>query len=430
MDGLMYFMPWSGNGGDFYGHPGLMNLLYYLWSEVFGNTISSARHFVLTSSCLTLLSIYAVVCRSFGVFVGFCTALSFFLLPLFQIESIIFMQLLGSFAPALFALYFYKSERLFFYCLLATAGLLWLESAIAIPLAILFFELKEKKQWKWRDISRLAFLIAPVLSMALFFLVRSQTGMIEKHVTQDLVIRRLFNPLLIISENNWHELAENRWTTLAENLPMGFVFIFVMTLGWALTQKKIPKLETTGRVLGLAFVLQLAFYSLYSEHPGGGDFYLGFIFLFMMFFIVMNTLSLGRILSLGVIVLIGSNTLVQLHKIEYGMSPVTIYEYTRHAEYSQLKKKIEAIPGGPYGCFQQEFEFQVVFCHPFFNLVPGNIEPVTQMEESDIVILDNQDPMAWEELYSHAMAPTGRSEYIGEFRDADLSILWIESFAD
>lgn len=430
MNGFGFFMPWAGNGGDFYGHPGLMNLLYYLWSEVFGNTISSARHFVLASSCLTVVAIYTLVGRTYGIFVGFFTALSFFLLPLFQIESIIFMQLLGSFAPALFALYFYQRGNLFFYSVLATAGFLWLESAIAIPMAVLFYEIKGNFRNGRKFTGRLLTLLVPFLCAILFFIVRSQSEQIQKHVTQDLVIRRLLNPILIITENDWQELVNNRWATFTENLPFGFMVIFLLITGWSLFFRKIPRLGLTGKILGVAFLLQLTFYSLYSEHPGGGDFYLGFIFCFMVFFLMMSVVKHGKALSLGVIFLLAVNTWFQLKLPGYGMSPVTIDEYTRHEEYSRMKKKIEAIQGGPMRCFQFEFVYHNIFCHPFFNLVPENIQSVTKMDASNIVIIDNKDPTAWDQLYSHKMAPTGRSVHLGGIRGSDLSILWIKSFAD
>lgn len=423
--GISFFYPWSGNGGFLYGHPGFMNFLYYCWSRVFGVDLHSTRMFCLSVHTLLIPFFYLTLRKGLGREVAFYSSVAVMLLPLFQVETVLFVVELGSYTLAFTALFFYMRNSIFLYSLFASLAFLYLESALAFAAGVLVYELVWGRKQLFQRPSRLVFLLMPLVTAILFFLIKVSFDAHGAHITQDLVLRRLMNPLLIFTETDFILLGKARWYTLEECLPLVFICVFPLVAAYFFLKKKHLFQENLFFILFFAAFLQLVFGSFFSEAMGGSDFYAGFFVMFLIFFISLKEFPFFHILALLTLSVLGVNTYKEVNFRGHGWFQTSFAEYSRIDEIVLAKKIMESVKGGPFKCSLGGFDYSYLFCSEFFQVKPSNFRIVESLEDSDVLIARPHSEYEQGIIRQHNLK-VEKGPYLGRLHGKDTNLYFIQ----
>ena len=395
VESLAHFLPWKGKQADFYGHPGMMNLLYFQFGEWFGKSIVSLRLFCLLMSGALLVVYYSLLKSHVNRFTALFAGLSFLALPMFQVQSLVFYNELGSFALALGGLFFYFKRQYWLYALFASAAFLYLESSLAYSLAVIIVDRKSGTNW-WA-------LLTPMAVAILFFFLRGlAVGEVVEHGTQELVMRRLMNPWLILREINWFQLASARWYTLADNvsawmapvLVVGGLLPFVGHRRW-----QPPRLLW---VLFVGWIFQLLFFSLLSTEEGGRDFFSGFLLLFAGIYFLLSCLTAKKWLVggaglVGLLLVSG----MALGNKQHSWFYTSFYDYQKWDSKKQtIRQGILSLGEGPFLCHAELNLHNFLFCSDFFGERPDNIQQVGERNQSTFTLTRQGDERSQGKLNS------------------------------
>lgn len=421
------FYPWSGEQSLFFGHPGLMNLSYWCFQFLAGNDLESVRLFCLIMSTSLLGVFYLLLKKWVNTSTAFFACLAFLSLPMFQVQSIVFFNELGSFTLALLGVHFFLQKRYFSYALLASLAFLYLESSIAYSLAIFLLAGGcSREHFKSRGILRWVAMMTPFLVVALFFCLRELSGVDSyEHNTEALVLRRLFQPWLIFQEIHWGNLARARAYTFLENL--GWIFSPVVLFGGLVPFIWREKFQPP-RVLYyllVAGLLQLIFFSLFSTEEGGRDFFSGYLVLFSGLFFCFSRLPKGKTFSLAVLILLCVVSVVKLNTPQISWFHTKLEDYhSFKVRVSGLKTAIEGLGEQDLKCSPRLGHLNSLFCTDFFAIRPDNIQIVSKRRESNFSLLKRGDTLGMNKLLRYHTIK--KTIDLGTFFPEGVQGIWLE----
>ncbi len=384
------FLPWSGSGSLFYGHPGGMNFLYFLFSKFFWNDLQAARLFCLIMSSLCIFFYYLLLKFQMKPLMSALAASSLLILPMFQVQSLLFLNEYGSYALAFASLVAYQKNKMGTYAALMSMAVFYLESALSYALAIIFIEfLQTRKSIRAFICLKNWALFTPILLLLFFFLTKS-FGVSEPftHNTQDLVLRRLSRPPLIYSEINWSNWLRARSYTFTENLPFSVTFLIIMLpiLGW-MQKIKWPHFI---QILFFASITQFVFFSFLSVDIGGRDFFGVFCFLFATSFFVLGGFRQGLAAATVIFMALSAFSWSRLTSGQASWFQTTLREYSNQNFFLEIKQQIENQPGN-FICYPNIGYLSKAFCTDQFLSQAENFQVGRDKSQLFMAIMPEHD---------------------------------------
>ena len=394
MDGFSYFLPWNGNGGAFYGHPGLMNLLYYCWSEVFGNTMVSVRHFCLFFSTMALALFYLFLVRETSRPQAFFATLGALSLPMLQVQSILFLNQLGCYVWIFLSLIAYQRKNWWLFFLFSLLGFLWLESALAFVVAVLIIEIWISLKNKALNLKAIMSCLGVIVGVVAFFYAKSLSGADDAHTTQEFVLRRLSNPQFLLTEIDYFSLLYNRYQTVRE---AGLGMFVLGSVGLMILTVHRHQLLPLSKALSSLFLGSLGivfFGSFLSTHPGGADTYGVFFFIYAFVFIGIRLLPKGKVLTTLMMGLLIYSSVVQLIQTDQSQGQTNFAEYQSQKVFQELQTSLGDLPGS-YDCGWPQGDFSPLFCHPFFGFQARNLRSRKILTGQNPVVVMAREDEVW-----------------------------------
>lgn len=392
---LSYFFPGNHSKYAFFGHPGINNFLYLIFSTLFGKSIISVRLFSLLVSLLLVISYFNFIAITSSRNVAFYSSLTLLLLPMFNIQSICFYNEIGSLAFVLLSLIFLKKEKLSFFSLTGIIAILYLESAFAFYASILIFALIDclKDRDKRKNIKVIMATSMPIISLLIFFLCEYlATGNLSNHITVDLVYQNLMNPTDSIKHLLNNQFMDRLHLTLSENFSHQSLIMFsLVPLYHFVFKRKSWHLNWGIKTILLPTFFFLLYFNLFSIFYGGRDFYVLFLFLFYYYFYFLNKLKFGNILSLISLLIISINSYQQLNKNKMTSFQTSLKEYEISDDYVDFTNKVKSLTKG-YHCYVgKELFFNKLFCHSFFGFNHDLIPTSTERRGNFFIIFKSQE---------------------------------------
>jgi len=396
---LLFFFPGEHPEGAFFGHPGLNNFLYFLYSSIFGVSLFSMRAFSLIISCLFVLSFYCFVSVTSNRRVAFYSSLSLMMLPMFQIQSIMFFNEMGSLMFALVSLALLHQKRLKSYALFGIMAVLFLESAIAFYIAISLisiFHLMKKKNMDYNK-QVLGYSLVPSLFLVSFFLCEYiTTGEISNHITRHVISNRLDSsvgwPGLMI------DVLPRYAITFKENFSPIFLLSCVSLVIYHVLYKRKSWFLISGvKILFLPALFYLLFFTFFSEFQGGRDLYVIFLFLIFYFFQYVDLITSRKLVYALCLLVIAQGSYSRLNSTGRSHFQTSLQEYQREDIYKEFTEKIlEKVDD--HKCYvSSKFFYNNIYCRNFYG-VQEDIEQTKKKSTPFFVLLSKNNLQKVEEL--------------------------------
>lgn len=420
---FFFFFPGEHPEGALFGHPGLNSFLYFLYSKIFGASLYTARSFSLLISCLFLLSFYNYIRQICDSRVAFYSASAFLCLPMFQVQSILFLNEIGSLLFIFIALSSLYRERLLAYCFFSALAVFYLESAVAFPISIILISLSKRifSGERKYDRSIIIFSLIPILMLVAFFVCEYiMTGSYSNHITSEIVSSRLTDPHNLI--NILSDVLPRYFITIDENLHSLVSILILLFLVYNLVFKKRKwSLSNRMNVFIIATAFFVMYFTFFSEHQGGRDLYVFFIPLYYFLFYCLGKKISNEVLCFVSLFIIGVNSYMKLGEKGVSHFQTTLSEYERADTF----KKFSGLIGNElegYHCYKDSrFILNNVFCRDYYG-IKTDLKISEKIKEPIFILLFKNDSSKKNELYewSEENNYSVKTRNIGNLEDKDV----------
>ncbi len=161
------------------GHPVLFTFIQAIGYSVFGDGVIGGHITALIISTVLLCSVYFVTAKFYSKYTGLVAVMLLIVQPLFFAQSVLILPEISLVLFMLWAIYFWLQKKYILHGIFATFAILIKETAIILPLVIVFSEIliylfnKEKiEKNKFRV--KYLFVLLPFLVFGIFLLIQKQ----------------------------------------------------------------------------------------------------------------------------------------------------------------------------------------------------------------------------------------------------------------